>query len=518
LIGKSSFFSQVRPLVYWGPAGILFAAVVYSLIDLDGLLSTTSSINDWILENFAGAFSWSTFLFVLTCVWAYFSKLGRVKIGGADAEPLLSKMHWFSITLCTTIAIGILFWATAEPIFHLTNPPAGLGLVAGSDEAAAYALSTLYMHWAFTPYAIYTVPGLVFALAYYNRGASFSITGPFAALAGRPLSAAVAQPIDALALFALMAGVAASLGAGMMSISGGLSRVLGIANTPLLQAAVTSAIVGAFVISSVTGLQRGIKFFSALNIRLFFVIWLFILVTGPTLYMLETGWAGLKLYVVDFLPRSLAMDGADAVWTGSWTVFYWANWLAWAPITALFLGRIARGYTVRQFITVNFFLPSLFAMVWMTVFGGASLSLDLDGGALSEALSAGGPESIAYELLARYPFASISMILFIFISFISYVTAADSNTSAIAGVCQKAQHLPEDGDASEVNEAAKRTTNIIKISIAVLIGAAAYVMTAFSGIDGVKMMSNLGGLPALFIVVSMNIILIIFGTKQLKKL
>jgi len=495
--------------------GILFAAVIASMIDLPAFLAVTTGINSWILAHFSYAFSWGSFGFVLTCLWAFSSPLGRVRIGGANAVPLLSKWNWFSITLCTTIAIGILFWATAEPIFHISQPPAARGLVPGSDEAAAFAMTSLYMHWSITPYAIYTVPGLTFALVYYNLKRPYSLSSALSLVLGRLTNGIGGQIIDAVALFALIAGIAATLGAGMMSIAGGINKITGIANTPLLQGFVTIAIVGAFVISSATGLQRGIRFLSDINSKFFFALCLFIFLTGPSLYMLSLGWEGLIGYVQEFLPRSLGYgENHDEPWAQAWTVFYWANWLAWAPITALFLGRIARGYTVRQFIMVNFFAPAAFAVVWMTVFGGAALHLDAEtGGSLTAALGTGGPEAIAYEVLAAYPFASILMVCFILLSFISYVTAADSNTEAIAGVCLKS----DNGDDLEAPKPTPQRLRL-KIIIAVSIGVAAWVMTAFTGIDGVRMLSNLGGLPALVLVLLMNIVLILLGTKYLNKL
>jgi len=376
-------------------------------------------------------------------------------------------------------------------------------------------MTSLFMHWSFTPYAIYTVPGLTFALAYYNLGKPYSLSGPLSLLLGKWVKGIGSDIVDAVALFALVAGVAATLGAGMMSIAGGIAKVSGIANTPLLQAGVTVLIVAAFVISSATGLQRGIRILSDLNSKFFFALCLFVFLTGPSLFMLTTGWDGLVGYVAEFLPRSLGIGtDHDESWSQTWTVFYWANWLAWAPITALFLGRIARGYTVRQFILVNFFLPALFALVWMTIFGGAALHIDTaTGGTLGDILTNLGPEAIAYEVLSEYPFSGILMVFFVLVSFISYVTAADSNTEAIVGVCQKT-NIEHDAEAVDHDP----SSLWLKIILAIFIGAASWSMIAFSGIDGVRMMSNLGGLPALVLVLLMNAVLILLGTKYISKL
>ncbi len=193
-----SLLSNIRPVVFGVPVSILIATVVMSLVDMDGLLRVSSAINSWILEHFSTFFSWGTFSLVLTSIWAFFSPLGKVTIGGKGAVPILSKWNWFSVTLCTTIAIGILFWGTAEPIFHLHEPPGTRGLTPRSHEAAEFAMTSLFMHWSFTPYAIYTVPGLAFALAYHNLGKSFSLSGPLSLVLGKWVRGIGSDIVDAV--------------------------------------------------------------------------------------------------------------------------------------------------------------------------------------------------------------------------------------------------------------------------------------------------------------------------------
>lgn len=483
-------------------------AVLISLIDIDTLLSLTSAANDWILEEFAFLFRWGSFAFVVTVLAVFVSPLGRVTIGGVGAEPILTKWGWFSISLCTTIAIGILFWATAEPLFHLSGPPAASGIAPGSEEAVTFAMSSLFMHWTFTPYAIYTVPGIACALAYYNLGKSYSLSGPLSLVVRGSESRWGGNIIDAVALFALFAGIAATLGAGTLSLSGGVADLFDIRVSPALTAGVTITVVSAFVISSITGLQRGIRVLSDINTKFFFGLAAFIAIVGPTAFMVQAGTSGLIDYISTFVPRSLGLGADyDHEWSKDWTVFYVANWLAWAPIAGLFLGRIARGYTVRSFILVNFIGPSLFGMLWMSIFGGAAMHIDVtEGGLLGAALSASGPESIIYLVLDRYPLSGVLSVLFIFLSFISYVTAADSNTEAIASVC-RTDSTPEDTNQT-TDAPTNRSSIMIKLVLAVFIGSTAWIMTAFTGIDGVRMLSNLGGFPALFIVLALNIALL----------
>lgn len=488
---------------------MLLAGLGFSLIDMAAFLAFVTGINDWILRYFATLFNWGSFLFVLTCIWVWFSPLGKVKIGGELAVPLLGKWNWFSITLCTTIAIGILFWATAEPMFHFHRPPPLSGITAESEEARRFALSSLYMHWAITPYAIYTVPSLAFALAYHNLGRSYSLAAPLSVLSGQFNGRVVRNILDAMALFALVAGISAVLGVGILSISSGAAGLLGVENNGYLTGAVAASIVTAFMVSSLTGLMKGIRILSDLNIKFFFVLAGFLFFVGPTMEIIRSAGTGLIDYATEFLPRSLGIGATgDPVWSRSWTSFYWANWLAWAPITALFLGRISRGHTVREFILFNLILPSLFAIVWMSIFGVSAIESDIaSGGALNEALRKNGAESVIYIFFDGLPGAIFWILAFVVLSFLCFVTAADSNTEAIASVCQESdtQHTMDEEDHQP-------TTLKLKIIWASVIGLISWVMVTFSGVDGVRMLSNLGGLPALFVVVLMNIALIKMGT------
>lgn len=450
-----------------------------------------------MLARFDWLFSYGSFAAVALVVWVWFSPLGKVRIGGPDAKPILNRWNWFSITLCTTIAIGILFWGVAEPMFHLKGPPAFSHAAPYTEQAADFAIASLFMHWTITPYAIYTVPALAFALAHYNLGRPYSLSGPLSIVIGKAATGRAGELIDTLGLYALVAGVAAALGAGVMTLSGGLEAVAGLHDTLILRFAVTASIVMAFVASSISGLQRGVKFLSDLNTRFFFVLLLFVFLAGPTFDILVLGVKGLGDYAASFIPRSLALgERAGDQWTRDWTVFNFAQWMAWAPVTALFLGRIALGYTVREFIIFNLVAPAFFGGVWMTVFGGAAINLDARlNHAFAAALAERGPEAVIYALFNALPFSHAVIVLFIGLTFISFVTAMDSNTISISNICMKTM---------APGETRPRAERWIKIFWGALIGAVAFIMTATTGIEGVRMLSNLGGLPGLFILIAMG--------------
>lgn len=408
-----------------------------------------------------------------------------------------------AITLTTTIAIGIIFWGTAEPVYHLYDPGAK-HIKAGSPEAARFSLSTLYMHWTFTPYAIYTVPGLTFALVYYNLKTPFSLSAPFTVLTGKPMPKLGGDLIDSLALLALLFGLSASLGAGILSISGGVSRLTNLPVGPWMLAIVAAIIVVAFFISSATGLHRGIRVLSDINTKIFLALIVFVFITGPTLAIIKFSGQSIAQYAWEFLPRSiLASPFNDRNWINSWTVFYFANWMAWAPLAGLFLGRIARGYTVREYILINLFIPALFSMLWMSIFGGLTLNIEAaNPGILNDILRNLGPEHVLYQVLDYLPLGIVLAVVVVVISFLSYVTAADSNMDVIANLCRR----------TSSDESSQSSLIGLKLLWALAVGFAAWIMTSLSGIDGIKMLSNLGGLPALFIISLFAVVLVLLGT------
>ncbi|MGL5908059.1 MAG: BCCT family transporter [Shewanella sp.] len=478
------------------PFILLFVSMLLNIFDHVSFLSITSKLNTLILDKLDWLFLSGGFVMVITCIIAFISPLGSVIIGGKNSTPILSKWRWATITLCTTSAAGILFWATAEPLFHLYSPPKSLNLIPGSAGAANFSLSTMYMHWSLTPFAIYSVPALAFALAYYNLKSKFSISSAFIPVIGKKRSLSIGWFIDSMSMFALISGMASSLGTGGIVLASGISKITGLNDGSFLLGVVIVTIVVCFILSSISGLHKGIAGLSFLNTTTFIIIATLAFTFGPSKMILLNGMDALYTYFDNFVVRSFATDLApDDNWAKNWTVFYWANWLSWAPIVALFLGKISKGYSVRSFLLVNLVLPSTFSILWMTIFSGIVLQLDIDSnGTIYTIAGALGPGAIVYALLERLPLPHIFSSAFILVAFLSYVTAADSNTEIISTLCidEKNKH------ANTLHK------NVVKIVCGCIIAVIAWYMTAYSGIEGIKMISNLGGLPALIIVIAMN--------------
>lgn len=499
---------KIRPLVFWPTFLLLIVALIYSFIDKASLIAHTSAINSWILQNFSWLFSLSSFFLLVLCVCTYFSKLGNLRIGGDDATPLLPKGKWFAVTLCTTVAVGVLFWTTAEPIYHLHYPSLSLGAEASTVEAAQTGMSSMFLHWTFTPYAIYTVPAIVFALVFYNLKLPFSTISMLKPWLRNRANNTSGQVIDAIALFALVAGMASSLGTGALSILGGINQFTETQITagPLGLGLVMLAIVTTFILSATSGIQRGIAKLSTINTYLLMFLGLFLLLAGPTTFILAFGMETFGIYLSNFFRLSLLTGASyNDPWVGSWTTFYWAVWFAWAPISAMFLGKIARGYTVKEVIMVNFILPASATAIWIMIFSGTAIHIDMAKDfLLKKTLETQGVENVLYQILHQMPLSYLMIMILLFVAFLNYVTAADSNTDAISNLCTENYKADTHTKESVVSMG-------MKIVWGIIIGLVSWIMTSFGGgIEGIKMMSNLGGLPAMFVILGCAASLIVF--------
>lgn len=493
-------FKHLRPLVFFPTFFILVSALILSLVDLEQFTAVTSALNSNVLDLFSWLFSLGSFYLLVLVGLTYFSKLGNIRIGGENSTPRITKPRWFMIVLCTTLAVGVLFWTTAEPIYHLHTPPESLGIEPGGPNAILFAFSAMFLHWGPTPYAIYCVPALVFALAFYNLKMPFSISSSLRPVFGKFLTPRVADIIDALALYSLVVGMASSLGTGALTLLGGASQFIELERNAFTLGTFIALIVTTFIFSAASGLNKGIARLSKANFWMLIVLFVFVLFFGPTVYILSIGAEGLGAYLQNFFRLSLFTgQAANDPWPQWWSVFYWAVWFAWAPITAMFLGKIGRGYTVKEFIQVNLIFPSLFILFWISVFAGTAVYFDIKSdGTLYEVLNSSGIEQLLYHIMDQLPLSGATSFFLVLVAFISYVTAADSSTDAIGDLCTK----------DFTSESDEGTALPIKILWGTLIGLVAWIMVSTVGINGVKQLSNLGGLPATLIILACSLTLI----------
>lgn len=484
---------KIRWKVFLPPWFLMVLILVLNLTNYDAFIGLIDACTGWIMDHFTGGFCLLAFLSVVLIVVTYFSPMGRVKIGGADSKPMVSYKNYVWIVLCTIMAAGIMFWACAEPMYHLYQPPSHVAGGSGSREALTWAMDTMFLEWTLTPMCIYGLPAILFAFVFYNMKLPFSIGAMLAPAIGNERAKKLMPVVDVICLFALCTGMAASLGQGVLLLSGGIEDY----SSGLLQSGMvlwfisTAVIVAMFIIAAATGVARGIRKLSNINSVLYLILGILVLLFGPTVFIFNFGLESLGNFLGDFFRISLftgASGGSE--WVQSWPGFYWCNWLAWMPVTAVFLGKISRGYTIRQMIRTIVVIPAAFSMVWIMMFSGSAIHQEMQDGSVYAAMQAGGTEAATYTVLNSLPLSKVLIILFLAVLLISFVTAADSNTNAMSSLCTEG--LTAEDTESPV---------ILKVIWGVTIGAVCFLMLMSYGVDGIKKLSNLGGFPDAFLMI-----------------
>ncbi|AFT68431.1 BCCT transporter [Alloalcanivorax dieselolei B5] len=499
---------RLKPIAFWPALTAMLAALTLIAIDQQRFIDFTTALNAVLIHTLSPVFLYSALGLLLLCLVAFVSPLGKVRIGGATAEPIYSPFRWFSVSLTTVIAMGILFWAVAEPVVHFHEPPAFSGARPGSDGALRFALSSVLVHWTLAPYAIYTVAALTFALGFHNHGYGFSIRALLRPLFGDRFQGRFGELVDGLVLFSVVVGMSAVLSGGLLLIGDGLRVLFDIPKSSMIYALAASCIIAVALLSAATGLRGGIQLLARMNAVLFIALMLYLLLVGPGGFILRAGGDALVTYLSDFFPRHLmTREPANSQWSAKWTTAFFASWFAWAPLSCLFLGKIAQGYTVRQFILVNLVLPSAFGILWFSAFGASALYFDIqDHGALYQVYKDEGLAAISYQLFSYLPGSFTLGLFFIFACLISFITAADSNTDAIGGLCTRA-----------VTAEDMTSPFAIKLLWGAIIGAVGWGSATYLGVDGIKMLANLAGLPGLIIVLGSAgslILMLVEATRQ----
>lgn len=482
---------RLKPIAFWPALVAMLAALVLIAVDQQRFVRITTALNATLIDTLSPLFLYAALGLLLLCAIVFVSPLGRVRIGGDDATPIYTPFRWFAVSLTTVIALGILFWAVAEPVVHFHEPPAFSGAEPGTRAAQRFALSTVFVHWTLAPYAIYTVTALTFALGFHNRGYGFSSDALLRPLFGKRLRGAGVDLVDALVLFAVVIGMSAVLSGGLLLIGDGLTVLFGLPVSPLIYALIAALITGVALLSATSGLRGGIQLLARINTAMFVLLALYLLAVGPDAFIVRLGGASLLDYFREFFSRHLMLnEPAGSHWSGWWTTAFLASWFAWAPLSCLFLGKIARGYTVRQFILVNLLLPSAFGVVWFAIFGGSALYYDIHNhGALYQLYHHQGMAALPYSLFAYLPGSTALSVFFVFACLISFITATDSNTDAIGGLC-----------TCSVTAREMHSPFTIKLLWAAIIGAVGWCSATYLGVDGIKMLANLAGPAGLLIV------------------
>jgi choline/carnitine/betaine transport len=402
------------------------------VLDTDGLAGVAEDVLTWVISTFGWVFVLSTVAFLVFAVVLCFSRFGALRLGDDDERPEFRTVSWVAMMFSAGMGIGLMFYAVAEPISHLSSPPAGTER-AGSEAAAQQAMALSYFHWSLHPWAIYAIVGLALAYFTFRRGMPNLISSAFHPLLGDRIYGPIGKSIDILAIFATLFGSATSLGLGALQINSGLDFLWGVEPAKGVAVAIIAVLTLAFVLSAVSGVSRGIQWLSNANMVLAVLLLLFLLVVGPTVFQFETLVESIGGYLATIVPASFRTGAfADKEWLSTWTIFYWAWWISWAPFVGTFIARISRGRTVREFVVGVLLIPSGVSFAWFAVFGGAAINLQLTQQA-DLARVVGEPEIALFTMLEQYPLAGLTSFVVIVLVALFFVSGADA-ASVVMGM------------------------------------------------------------------------------------
>ena len=433
----------VDRLVFGVAAGLAVAFVLVGAIWPEELADNTATVLAWVTESFGWLFVLTSAGFVLFSAYLAISRYGNIRLGPDDSEPEFSTFSWVSMMFATGMGIGLMFWGVAEPLTHLFTPPMGQA-EAGSPAAAELSLQYTFFHWGFHPWAMYAVIGLSIGYFAYRKGYGNLVSATFRPLIGDRAGQGPGKAIDVVAIFATLFGSATSLGLGALQITGGIDNVFGEGGgSKSLAVAVIGVLTLCFVISAVSGIERGIKYLSNANAIAAGLLVLFLFVVGPTVFILGTFTQTMGDYLTH-LPTMAFQTGVfeGASWLNSWTIFYWAWWISWTPFVGMFIARISKGRTIRQFVIYVILVPSLVSFVWFSILGGAAFDLQFNQGVDMEAELAGGVENALFETLREFPLSGITVVLAVLLIAIFFITGADSASIVMGMLSQQGKEEP----------------------------------------------------------------------------
>ncbi|MFF8267894.1 BCCT family transporter [Streptomyces sp. NPDC016562] len=420
-------------------------AVVAWAASAKGSFDTASSTAlAWVLDNFAWLFVIAADLFLVMCVVLAVSRFGRIRLGRDDSEPEFTNLAWIAMMFSAGMGIGLMFFGVGEPLTHYLNPPPASGAAPGTGAAARTAMEYSFFHWTLTPWAIYGIAGLALAYATFRKGRGNRLSSAFVPLMGEErANGRPGKAIDLLAVFATVFGTATSLGLGALQVSKGLNITTGIEDSTTVELIIIGSLSAAFVLSAFSGLHKGVKWLSTLNIVLAATLMLFVFVLGPTVYVLDVIPSSVGGYLHELLPMA-SRTGAftDAGWLGAWTIFYWAWWLSWAPFVGTFIARISRGRTIREFLIGVLLVPSGATVIWFCVMGGTAIRLDSTDTVDFASELKDGTEASLFAMLDALPLSTLTSWVAMLLVMTYFVTSADSASLVMGSLTSRGSLHP----------------------------------------------------------------------------
>lgn len=463
---------------------ILTVEIIFGVFFTEQFGAILNNIIYWVGDYFGW---WINILSVLSVIFAIcivVFKYGDVRIGGADAKPEYTTWQWISISICGGIGCGLLFWAMGEPIFHFMTPSIAAGVEAGSREAAIFAVSQAMFDWSFVQYCQYTLCGVAFALLTYNSRKSLS----FGSLVEQSFNRRIfwlTTGTHVFAIFCLASGVSNSMGAGLLQIGAGIESVFHIAQGNMVWLLLAIFVGAFFIISCVTGISKGLTKVASITMMLFFFLMGYVLIFGDAVFISKISTESIG-YIMDNFWSKITYNNTMAPqdqWANEWTITFWNSFIIYAPVMGMFLARLGKGRTVRQFVIFNILVPSIFCCIWIGIFAGMIIKIQSSGAVdVWAAVQTFGMQTALYQVLGNMPSGTFIQAVFLVTVCCSFVTLADPMCSVLATLCVHDQQIDDEPPTN------------VKILMGIIVTTVSYLLVASGGSDSVKGLLNLGGL------------------------
>jgi choline/glycine/proline betaine transport protein len=445
-LGTSGIFRDVNPPMATLSKLIIALFVIFTVSDTERAGRIFGALQDWIQSNLGWYYILSMCVFLFFVFWLIFSKYGAIPLGRDDEKPEFSYFSWFAMLFGAGMGIGLLFWSVSEPLYHLQSNPFMPEAAAGTMEGARIAMQVTFLHWGLHGWAVYVIVALALAYFSYRKGLPLTIRAALHPIFGDRIYGWIGHVADILAIYGTVFGVATTLGLGAGQISAGLNYLFGMPDTDISRTIIIIVVSIIATASAVSGVGRGIKILSELNLWLsIFLLAVFIMI-GPTVFVLGFFVTAIGDYIIGFIPMGFWVDpDPEGEWQGWWTVFYWGWWIAWAPFVGMFIARVSRGRTIREFCLGVLIVPSLLTFFWMAVFGGTAIQQELLGaGGLIEAVNTdiSKPLFVVIENLDVGFFGSIISFVAVILIVTYFVTSSESGTLVITTLISMGKEEP----------------------------------------------------------------------------
>ncbi|QNE32960.1 BCCT family transporter [Sphingomonas sp. NBWT7] len=484
--------SEINPRVFWGASGVIALLLTTTLAMPGTADAALKAAQDWAIDTFGWFYISAVAIFLVVVLVLGFGPAGKLKLGPDDAEPDFPYLSWLAMLFAAGMGIGLMYFAVAEPIQHYISPPEAQS---GTILAAREAMAITFHHYGVHAWAIYALVGLSLAYFTYRRGMPLTLRSGLSPILGKRIDGPLGDAIDIFAVCGTVFGVSTSLGFGVSQMTAGLAYEYGVPDTIVVKIVVIVLVMGAATLSVLSGADRGIRRLSELNLTVAILLMLFVMAVGPTLFLLRALVQNFGLYLDHFVMRTFTLYAYEPrAWMADWTLFYWAWWIAWSPFVGMFIARISRGRTIREFVVGVLFVPTAFTFLWMTIFGNTAISLDLGvaNGGIANAVQANLSTAL-FKFLEYLPAAGATSTLAIVLVGIFFITSADSGALVIDTLAS--------GGADD-------TPRWQRMYWCVLLGVTATLLLVAGGLGALQSATLLAALPFCFIMLLLAVGLI----------